>query len=150
MTYSKEVTNLVVECWGLGFTAEETVRTINEKKGVLIGLATIYRKRHSLTAQQIIEELMLKQMRDIAEEEDSDLRMKYRDKLLEKLVPQRIEAFEKREVNVNTTVTNIDASLRDYQWALEEAARLNLQSNSKRQQVDSAQAAPEANPVPTA
>jgi hypothetical protein len=34
---------------------------------------------------------MLKQMRDIAEEEDSDLRMKYRDKLLEKLVPQRIE-----------------------------------------------------------
>lgn len=61
---------------------------------------------------------------------------------LGKLVPQRIEAFsvEKREVNVNTTVTNIDASLRDYDWALEEAARLALQSNNKKQPLDTPQA----------
>ena len=50
MTYSREVTNKIVECWGLGFTAEETVKAIEEWKGVHIGLATVYRHRHSLTA----------------------------------------------------------------------------------------------------
>ena len=107
MTYSKEVTNKIVECWGLGFTAEETVKAIEEWKNIHIGLATIYRHRHSLTAQEIIEELMRKQMRDIAKEDNSDLRMKYRDKLLEKLIPQRIEAvsYEKIEENVTVNVT---------------------------------------------
>ncbi len=92
MTYSKEVTNKIVECWGLGFTAEETVMAIQEWKNIHIGLATIYRHRHSLTAKEIIEELIRKQMRDIAKEEDSEIRMRYRDKLLEKYIPQRIEA----------------------------------------------------------
>lgn len=91
MTYSKEVTNKIVECWGLGFTAEETVKTMKEWKGVHIGLATVYRHRHSLTAKEIIDELMRKQFKDIANEEDSEVRMRFRDKLLEKLIPQRIE-----------------------------------------------------------
>jgi len=91
LTYSKEVTNKIVECWGLGFTAEETVKTIKEWKDITIALHTVYRHRHSLTAQQIIEELMRKQFRDIANEEDSEVRMRFRDKLLEKLIPQRIE-----------------------------------------------------------
>ena len=95
MTYSREITNKIVECWGLGFTAEETVTAIAEWKGIRIGLATVYRHRHSLTAQQIIEELMRKQMRDIAKEDNSDLRMKYRDKLLEKLIPQTVLQYSR-------------------------------------------------------
>jgi len=97
MTYSREVTNKIVECWGLGFTAEETVTAIQEWKNIHIGLATVYRHRHSLTAKEIIDELMRKQMRDIAREDNSAVRMKYRDKLLAKLIPQRIEADVKSE-----------------------------------------------------
>ena len=95
MTYSREITNKIVECWGLGFTAEETVTAIAEWKDIHIGLATVYRHRHSLTAQQIIDELLRKQMRDIAKEDDSDLRMKYRDKLLEKLIPQTVLQYSR-------------------------------------------------------
>ena len=98
MTYSKEITNMIVECWGLGLSAEETREYISRSKEVMIGLATVYRHRHSITAQQIIDELMRKQMRDIAKEGDSDLRMKYRDKLLEKLIPQRIESYLRQEI----------------------------------------------------
>jgi len=98
---------MIVECWGLGLTAEETREYIHRTKKVMMGLATVYRHRHSLTAQQIIDELIRKQMRDIAKEDSSDIRMKYRDKLLEKFIPQRIEAYqksvheEKREVTIN-------------------------------------------------
>jgi len=97
MTYSREVTHFIVECWGLGFTAEETVRAIKETKQVHVGLATIYRHRHSITAQQIIDELIRKQLRDIAKAEEDEVRMKYRDKLLEKFIPHRIEAYQKTE-----------------------------------------------------
>ena len=97
MTYSREVTGKIVECWGLGFTAEETVTAIAEWKNIRIGLATVYRHRHSLTAQQIIDELLRKQLRDIAKV-DADkpgLAMKYRDKLLEKLIPQTVLQYSR-------------------------------------------------------
>jgi len=102
MTYSREVTNKIVECWGLGFTAEETVKALEEWKGIHVGLATVYRHRHSLTAQNIIDELMRKQFRDIAKEENPELRMKFRNELLKILVPQRIEAmsYSRQDVNV--------------------------------------------------
>ena len=97
MTYSREVTHKIVECWGLGLTAEETVKAIQEWKGITIALGTVYNHRHSITAQNIIDELIRKQLRDIAKEDDSDLRMKYRDKLLEKYIPKRVEADLKSE-----------------------------------------------------
>ena len=97
MTYSREVTHKIVECWGLGLTAEETVKAIQEWKDITIALGTVYNHRHSITAQNIIDELIRKQLRDIAKEDDSDLRMKYRDKLLEKYIPKRVEADLKSE-----------------------------------------------------
>ena len=98
MTYSREITHMIVECWGLGLTAEETRTYIHRTKEVMIALNTVYRHRHGLTAQQIIDELIRKQMRDIAKEEDSDVRMKYRDKLLEKFIPQRIESLSVQKI----------------------------------------------------
>jgi len=97
LTYSREVTHKIVECWGLGLTAEETVKAIQEWKDITIALGTVYNHRHSITAQNIIDELIRKQLRDIAKESDSDLRMKYRDKLLEKYIPKRVEADLKSE-----------------------------------------------------
>ncbi|MCJ7560970.1 hypothetical protein MUO79_10205 [Candidatus Bathyarchaeota archaeon] len=63
---------------------------------------------------------------------------------------RKVELKQEITEKVDVHVTNIDTSLRDYQWALEEAARLNLQSNSKTKPLDTAQSAPEANPVPAA
>jgi len=93
MTYSKEVTNKIVECWGLGFTAEETVKALEDWKGIQVGIATVYRHRHNLTAQQCIDELIRKQMRDIATNDDPNLKLKYRNELLKLLIPQRIESL---------------------------------------------------------
>ena len=76
--------------------------------------------------------------------------MKYRNELLKLLLPQRIEAYAKVEQNVNTTTTNIEGTLRDYQWALAEAARLAIQSHNTTKQMDTPQAAPETDAVPTA
>jgi len=95
---------MVVECWGLGLSAEETREYIHRTKQVMMGLATVYRHRHSITAQQIIDELMRKQMRDIAKEDNSDLRMKYRDKLLEKLIPHRIEELSIQHIEEKVTI----------------------------------------------
>jgi len=113
MTHTKQTTHRIVEMWGLGFTAEETVRAFREEYSIHIGLATVYRKRHSITAQEIIDEIMRKQLRDIARDDSSDLRMKYRDKLLEKLIPQRIESLsvQKIEQHVKIDATEDEASI---------------------------------------
>jgi len=120
MTHSKETIHRIVEMWGLGFTAEETRRALREEYSIHIGLATVYRKRHSITAQEIIDELMRKQRRDIAKEENSDVRMKYRDKLLEKLIPQRIESLSLQKIEKHVT---IDAT-EDEDACLSRAARI--------------------------
>lgn len=135
----------------MGFSAEETRSTLKEQNGISITLNTVYRHRKSAVGQEIVEELIRRQERSIlkADTDDPALAMKYRNELLKILVPQRIEAYTKVDQNVNTTVTNINVALRDYQWALEEAARLNLQSNNKAKPVDSPQATSEASPVPT-
>jgi len=130
LTYSREVTNKIVECWGLGFTAEETVRAIIEWKDVRIALNTVYRHRHSITATQIIDELMRKQMRDIAKEDDSDVRMKYRDKLLEKLIPHRVESLSVQKIEQHVT---IDAT-EDEDAVLSRAARI-LTRKRKHQRI---------------
>ena len=55
--FKKEVTQRIVELWGLGYTAEETVKEIKEKHNIRISLHTVYNKRNSLTAQEMISEL---------------------------------------------------------------------------------------------
>ena len=92
--YSRAVTQKIVEYWALGFTAEETRVALMEKYEIHPCLDTIYRHRHSLTAQDLIDELLRQQERSIlkAESEDRALAMKYRDKLLDKLMPHHIKA----------------------------------------------------------
>lgn len=104
MTHSKQTIQRIVEMWGLGFTAEETRKALREQYRTHVGLATVYRKRHSITAQEIIDELMRKQMRDIARTDVPDTRMKYRDKLLEKLIPQRIESLSMQKIEQHVKV----------------------------------------------
>jgi hypothetical protein len=88
------VTEKIVEYWALGFSAEETKQALLEKFEIKVCLNTIYKHRHSLTGQDLIDELIRRQERAItkADADNPALAMKYRDKLLEKLIPQRIEA----------------------------------------------------------
>ena len=146
-TYPKTVTQKIVEFWALGFSAEETKDALFAQQKIKITLNTIYKHRHSFTAQQLIDELIRRQELAIlkADSENPEAAMKYRNELLKLLMPQRIEAYAKVEEHVTTTTIN--TNLRDYEWALEEATRLNIQSNLKAKQLDSAQATSEADPV---
>ena len=99
MTFSKEVTQHIVHMWGLGLTAEETLKGLKEQYEIIMSLHTVYNKRNSITAQQMIDEIQREQQRDIAKEQNSEVRMRYRDKLLDKLLPHKIQTDQ----NVNVT-----------------------------------------------
>jgi hypothetical protein len=85
MTYNKVVTARIVDLWCLGATAEGTVAEL-AVTGIKVGLATVYRHRHGIAAQQILAKLLREQLRDISECPDVAVRLKYRDKLLERLM----------------------------------------------------------------
>lgn len=101
--YPKDVTAFIVYCWGHGLTGEETAKALQDKKDLTVSLATIYRKRQSLTASEMIDELEREQLRDIASTEDEELKLKYRNELLKILLPVRVEqrmlSFSKVEIN---------------------------------------------------
>lgn len=97
--YPRTVTDKIVEYWALGFSAEET-RKVFKKDGVSICIDTIYKHRHSLSAKNLIDELLRRQERAIfkADTDNPELAMKYRDSLLRILLPAHIE--QKIEGNV--------------------------------------------------
>ena len=90
LTFSKTVIQRIVNLWGIGASAEETVKALQDED-VKISLHAVYNIRRGLTAQQMIDELQREQQRDIAKCDDSALKMKYRDLLLAKLIPQKVE-----------------------------------------------------------
>jgi len=107
MTFNKTVIQKIVYLWGLGLTAEETQKILIENNKIKISLHTIYNKRNSITAQQMIDELLRVQQRDIAAADSKALRMKYRNELLKILLPQRIE----QKTNVNMHITGLDQDI---------------------------------------
>ena len=137
-TYPKTVTEKIVEYWALGFSAEETRQALYDKQQVKVCLNTVYKHRHSLTAQDLIDELIRRQERAItkADAENPALAMKYRDKLLEKLMPQRFEAHTLEEVRVEEKHVNITANLTQYDTAIEEELNRVLRTNRAKQPVD--------------
>jgi len=92
----------VVEYWSLGASALETVRFMKEE-GFRISQKTVYRDRHSTTAQEYVDELIRRQLRDIAAA-DIEQKLNYRDKLLGKLIPQKIEAFQYQKIEQHVTI----------------------------------------------
>ncbi|MFC1486372.1 hypothetical protein ACFLRN_01615 [Thermoproteota archaeon] len=89
--FRREITQRIVELWGLGYTAEETVRKLRENNNIKISLHTVYNKRNSLTAQEMINELQREQLKDIAATASPALRLKYRNELLKILLPIKME-----------------------------------------------------------
>ena len=132
--YPKHITERIVELWALGFTAEETRTAISEQYKN-IGLATVYRHRHNLTAKNLIDELLRHQERAIlkANADNPVVAMKYRNELLKILLPQRIEAYSvTKEVIENRDITIVA----DYTKAISDAANRDIQSLRAKQQMD--------------
>lgn len=98
--YTRAVTEKIVEYWGLGFSATETRQAIKDKQGISICLNTIYKHRHSYTAQTLVDELIRRQQRAIfkADVDDPEAGMKYRNELLKILLPQRIESLSIQKI----------------------------------------------------
>jgi len=140
MGYNKQVTNRIVELWALGFTAEETVTTLKDDHPT-ISLATIYRHRHNLTAQHLIDELLRRQERAIfrADTDNPELGMKYRNELLKILLPQRIEAISRQVVEHIEEKRNVTI-LAEYVNALDSASLRDIQALRARKQMDTPQA----------
>jgi len=92
----------VVEYWALGATLQETTRYMREE-GYRISPTTVHRDRHSTTAKEYIDELIRRQLRDIATAE-LEQKLNYRDKLISKLVPQKIEAFQLQKIEQHVKI----------------------------------------------
>jgi hypothetical protein len=102
--YPKTVTSQIIHYQALGFTASETQDVLQEKFNIKPHLNTIYNHRRSPYGVEILCELIRHQERDILKcstAEDRELAMKYRDKLIEKLMdrllPKRFEADVKSQ-----------------------------------------------------
>ena len=121
--YRKEVTRLIIECWGKGLSAEETREFITRKHEISVGLATIYRHRHSLTGQQMIDEIYKEQRRDIALEPNSEIRMNYRDKLLTKLIPAISISYNKTEIENKNSLPDLSKYSEEDKVAIVDAYR---------------------------
>jgi DnaJ-domain-containing protein 1 len=111
MTFSKTVIQRIVTLWGMGATAEETVAALRNE-GIKIGLQTVYRLRHSLTAKQISDELLQEQLRGINRAE-GEAQLRFRNELLKILIPARFDinsksiSVEKKEVTVHDDPTEL-------------------------------------------
>lgn len=100
MGYGKEITRLIVECWAKGLTAKETITYIEQKTGKSPSEVTVYRHRQTITAKEIIEEMERQQRRDITLSQSDSVRLKYREKMLQRLNPATITQKIEAEVKI--------------------------------------------------
>lgn len=131
--YSKEVTAVILADHARGATAEETRNHIQDLYGYAPNLNTIYAHRKSLTTEQIVDELLRQQERDITKEQNSEVRMRYRDRLLEKLIPIKAEilsksfSIEKKDITFQFNTQNVTEE--DKLAVLDAYRRLNKASS---------------------
>ena len=67
------------------------MKAFEEKHNIKISLHTVYNKRNSLTAKEMISELQREQLKEIATVKNPGLRLKYRNELLKILLPIKME-----------------------------------------------------------
>ena len=110
--YPRQVTELIIYYQALGFSAEETRKVLKEQNGININLNTIYKHRRSPIGQEMINELIRQQQRDIlkVDAENKPLAMKYRNELLKLLLQKPTE------INVSASAqaqTGIDEEVQE-------------------------------------
>ena len=100
---------LVIEYKKLGLRILEIQQAIAEKTGVTWSEMTIRRDLSSITAEEELEELNRQQYRDIARESDSKVRMEYRDRQIERLMPRKspeVQVNVANQIKVEKDVTS--------------------------------------------
>ena len=107
MTYGKEIHAIILTDFAKGATAEETQKHLQDALNIKPCTNTIYAHRGKFTIDQVVDELARQQERDITKEENSDIRMHYRNELLKLFVPVKIIQLSKN-ININKNETNIN------------------------------------------
>jgi hypothetical protein len=104
--YPRQVTELIIYYQALGFSAEETRKALKEQNGININLNTIYKHRRSPIGQEMINELIRQQQRDIlkADSENKPLAMKYRNELLKLLLQKPAEINVSASASTQTSL----------------------------------------------
>jgi gamma-glutamyl phosphate reductase len=107
--YSRIITQRIVELQAHGFSATETQKALQDEYDISVGINTVYRHRKSSVGQEIIEELIRQQERDIlkSDADDRELAMRYRNELLKILIPSRMEILSKSLNLTQTTVKHV-------------------------------------------
>lgn len=113
MTYGKEIKATAISDHSKGATATEIQKHLTEVYNVKPCTNTIYDWISNVTIEQIVDELMRQQERDITKESDSDLRMHYRNELLKLLMPAKQEIISK-SLNVNKNINETTFNLKSY------------------------------------
>lgn len=104
----------VLELSVAGMTIPE-ISTQMKKEGHAASERTVWADQNSIEAQDYLDEILRKQMTDITIA-DIGLRLKYRGKLLDNLLPQKIlqKVEQKTEVEVSVPELNIEGLLADF------------------------------------
>jgi DNA-binding transcriptional MerR regulator len=104
--YHRNITERIIELQAKGFSAEETRQALQEQNSINIGIATIYRHRTGAIAQEITDELIRQQQRDILRQQQTnpELALKYRNELLKLLIPVKAEILSK---NLNVSQSEV-------------------------------------------
>jgi hypothetical protein len=116
----------ILELWAIGTSIPQTVKTMR-KEGFRVSEKTVYRDRHSLEMKEMIDELTRRQLNDI-DKAKPILRMKYRDKILEKLMPHKIETDQ--QITQFTLTTPFDADPDMKRLLLEAAAKQKAEKDA--------------------
>lgn len=139
--YAKTVTEKIIHYQALGFTGEETRNALQEDFGIHPCLNTVYKHRRSPVGVEMLCELIRHQERDIlkaSSTEQREIAMKYRDKLIEKLMDRlfprltQIDSHHTQEdVTVEVKRLEVVQLLDTYGGAVEQAIQRNIQSSTK-------------------
>jgi hypothetical protein len=90
----------VIELRCVGLTQAQICEKLRED-GFSISERTVWEDLHSATAEEFIEELKRRQLADITlASDDYEIRLKYRDLLLDKIMPRKVEQKTESKVDV--------------------------------------------------
>ena len=133
-----------IELRKLGAKIPQIQERIFEETGVMWSYMTIRRDLSSVTAAEELDELRRQQDADIAFEQDRKVRLEYRDRQIERLMPRKsldieVNVATKVEVQKNVTVTQL---LQRYQQFISGTIKTNdICSNNPEQPVPAEAAA---------
>jgi hypothetical protein len=138
--YPRQVTELIIYYQALGFSAEETRKVLKEQNGININLNTIYKHRRSPIGQEMINELIRQQQRDIlkVDAENKPLAMKYRNELLKLLLQKpteiNVSASAKAQTGIDEEVQEIIKLSREVNAAPKESTAESTTSTEEAEQ----------------